>query len=1105
MEDERTQDALDELADIYLTGISPKDSPLHEKGNEGSEAISQMSENEEAELSSAHFAAPPETPETSKTPESPKAQETSDELRILEVSEAAEALEVLEALQAAEAAETTAEVLGEGQVLKVSEGQEALKEIEGLTLAEGEEQRIVEVTVSPEVREKLEQVQASAKGGVPQPRYGSGVIYQQPDDIEQKVKLRPKPIAIKQSAERASELVAGVAPSNGEIKHENLAGRIGGEEVFNELIEEVVGGVEDQEAGEEKKRLEDECAGSGLSLVENAVVEELKGTPSGEQVLDEKQAELDELHEQLTLADEQAVLLGDKPADVVLGELNAHEEMSDASDETETELINEEVDTEEDVVEELLSQIEIGDDIEGEDKGKIEVEVAEVVALDREEIVTSGQESESEGDVMEENVVVEEMTSQAMTGGVIEVVSDEEDEYEGEDDGVKRGAYVEVVYLGNLPGVSGPWLTQYAQLIAQEEGAVALLHVDGEQIDLELIEPIDVTNRGVSAREPRRIRAKDSLNADLVEVLDELITMPAPVRTILLHLDAVVDDDAYNRGDVVDEVTICCGSDDTAVMSSIEILRNLAEANPTTIKNKNVGLMVMGSDQDSSRVAASKILAQVTGELGCDVQLAGWQQQMMPVSVSQLGSYLGTEQIWVNLQQFLSGLGIPDAIEEVFEGGSSIEVTEEQPYDGIYAEAGPIERQMMEEEAEGEAGDEVVSSVVGENMSKAEGVEDDSDREMSNAEAAALFAAEVKAAEEEKSVSREDEIVGQFAEDFVDRIDAKIEEPEAAETVVEEVTTKETKPARPSIFEDMKAAVEELEELEASEPASPIQGEEAEKEALAAAHKAFAAALGGQGNTESNAVQNESEQSKERAVPAPRIRQDKPVVEVQKEAAIERNLEPVVSQEVKVEQVITKPEPTIMQSEVREVKAKPSASKRAVPEPKHYVEPAAVAETEMGKTRDIEAGVTLSEIVTGADGILAGGFALEAYCPKQKDVELVLDQEGGLHLLGMHDSSQSVQVASLSQQKQIDQAALQQVVLNLIEARQWASEHIDLLQMTQRQLRFAINRAVTIHLFTDRADLATSLITRFEDELRLHLLKLIDVGGDVTVFSTPLN
>ena len=44
---------------------------------------------------------------------------------------------------------------------------------------------------------------------------------------------------------------------------------------------------------------------------------------------------------------------------------------------------------------------------------------------------------------------------------------------------------VEAVILGNLPGLSGPWLTQYAQLLAQQEGPVAILHVDDDLIDLE--------------------------------------------------------------------------------------------------------------------------------------------------------------------------------------------------------------------------------------------------------------------------------------------------------------------------------------------------------------------------------------------------------------------------------------------------------------------------------------------------------------------------------------------------------------------------------------------------------------------------------------------
>src|SRR5580692_9258943 len=48
-------------------------------------------------------------------------------------------------------------------------------------------------------------------------------------------------------------------------------------------------------------------------------------------------------------------------------------------------------------------------------------------------------------------------------------------------------ALVEAVFLGNLPGFGGPWLTQYARSLATGPGPVAVLRVEPEQITVELV------------------------------------------------------------------------------------------------------------------------------------------------------------------------------------------------------------------------------------------------------------------------------------------------------------------------------------------------------------------------------------------------------------------------------------------------------------------------------------------------------------------------------------------------------------------------------------------------------------------------------------------
>ena len=58
---------------------------------------------------------------------------------------------------------------------------------------------------------------------------------------------------------------------------------------------------------------------------------------------------------------------------------------------------------------------------------------------------------------------------------------------------------------------------------------------------------------------------------------------------------------------------------------------------------------------------------------------------------------------------------------------------------------------------------------------------------------------------------------------------------------------------------------------------------------------------------------------------------------------------------------------------------------------------------------------------------------------------------------------------------------------------------------SQRQCRFDEQVKPLVHLFTDRADLATGLVTRLKGMMKLHLLQRIELGGESAWYCTPLN
>lgn len=118
---------------------------------------------------------------------------------------------------------------------------------------------------------------------------------------------------------------------------------------------------------------------------------------------------------------------------------------------------------------------------------------------------------------------------------------------------------------------------------------------------------------------------------------------------------------------------------------------------------------------------------------------------------------------------------------------------------------------------------------------------------------------------------------------------------------------------------------------------------------------------------------------------------------------------------------------------------------------------------------------------------IPGSVALDALYPKRPEARMVLGEDGQLHMGLRHEAG--------------DLAA---TLVTLMEARAWASEHLALLRLTQRQLRFK-DAEPMIHLFTDDARAATALVGRMGQAVTLHLLQEVRLGGEAAFVCTALN
>ncbi len=219
----------------------------------------------------------------------------------------------------------------------------------------------------------------------------------------------------------------------------------------------------------------------------------------------------------------------------------------------------------------------------------------------------------------------------------------------------------EAVLLGNLPSLAGPWLTQYAQALADQDGAVAVLHVDEDAVDLELVEPAGVrpAERGGSVRVPPRGRS-GAVAADaegLVETLDRLVTAAgrgaSPVRTVLVHLPG--EGGAAERLHDFEHWTLLSGADDAAVVAGYRLLKRLLETDERAARAK-VGLMVVGSDEAAGRHAARRLRSAAAHFLHTPLELVGFQQKMVPARCRTLGRFPLDDETWHRLTRWLAAL-----------------------------------------------------------------------------------------------------------------------------------------------------------------------------------------------------------------------------------------------------------------------------------------------------------------------------------------------------------------------------------------------------------------------------------------------------------------
>ena len=228
-------------------------------------------------------------------------------------------------------------------------------------------------------------------------------------------------------------------------------------------------------------------------------------------------------------------------------------------------------------------------------------------------------------------------------------------------------AVAEAVLLGNLPSLPGPWLTQYAQQLAEQDGPVVILHVDDDAIDLELVEPAAAPGTSGRRGNPVRVPPRSTANArpadaaSLIETLDPLLhDERSPVRTVLVHLDpSRSGGTAVERLHDLEHWTLISGADDAAVVAGYRLLKSLLEVDGAAASAR-VGLMVVGSDEAAGQHAARRLRSAAAHFLHAPLEFIGFQQRMVPARCRTLGQFSVDAAGWRRLVHWLADLQPPD-------------------------------------------------------------------------------------------------------------------------------------------------------------------------------------------------------------------------------------------------------------------------------------------------------------------------------------------------------------------------------------------------------------------------------------------------------------
>ncbi len=644
---------------------------------------------------------------------------------------------------------------------------------------------------------------------------------------------------------------------------------------------------------------------------------------------------------------------------------------------------------------------------------------------------------------------------------------------------------VEVVFLGNLPGFASPWMTQYAQHVALECGVVGVLHIDDEQIDLDFV--TTPANRVKLDNLHRQVMDFDQAD-DLIAVLDLLNQGADPVvGAWLIHLATPLTATTKTIARSLPVWTLLSGVDEAAGARAMDWLSHCMKvADPANMSH--VQFMGMGCDIDRAVALIRQLDERALDQWDTSIELVGVQRQMVPVHLQTLGSFPTMLEQWPVIARLVAGdsassdhrNSLVTRIDPASQQ-SQTKVTPPQPelddddqtIDASKSGSHDFEATVTAEEARSllmAAAKMDGISIQGVELeeTESENVEDEIDEVLtaSSTEATSSNISPLEASHSEdlSDTGAFDALADEDAVDELDEMEAEaVQVDDDVQLTGHDIATQAV-PEPEVVSETVRSFVERLKQQELEKRRQAKADGKANVDADVAASEPMLDELE---DVDSDAGDDFVEPAHD---PEPAMR----VAQIARKSQRGGDVHAHILHHQTTQQSESQPGKHKAQPTTQRVVASQSQ-----PKPRPTAEPDHVHSHE---TSQPHLASFLQE---------AGMISLTARCPNHPQVELTLDESGGLHLLARHQQATG---------KSVNDA-----IYELLDARGWVDQHISLLSMTQKQLRFDMQIRPVVHLFTDDAKAAAKLVANSARFVKLHLLSEVTVGHDKAFYCTELN